>query len=393
MRSLLHFFVGSRTLRIGASAAGEVMNLCSSYGIVYRNLRFCGEHLCLDLSLIASNKLIRACHERGIPAVAEARRGLPSLLLRYRQRWGLAIGALCFAAILIASPRVLWGIRVDGNRFVSDEEVISELRACGLSLGGSLSELDTEVVENLVLIRSDRISWISVNLVGTVAYVELREAEESVPDAPTYDAANLVASRSGKIEMLEEVRGNVAVKPGDLVSEGELLVGGLYDTQNGGLRYRCAEGKVYARTEYDFLVELARSYEQKRYTGRKKVQKSLIFFEKEIKFFGNSRNLPPTCDTIDKVEYFSLSDDFPLPFGIRTVSYREYALCETERSDAELLDAAYDALLEQMEKEVPEGMLVRKRVSTELAEGAVVLRCRAEYLENIAILKEIEIEE
>ena len=391
MLTFLRFLTGSRTVRIVASAAGEVMNLCRVHGFVYWNLRFCGEHICLDLSLRSSRRLLHVCRERGIAAVAEKERGLPVLLWRYRRRWGLAVGALCFCAILIASPRVLWGIEVDGNRFVSDEEVLSELRACGLSLGCSLAELDTEVVENRVLIRSDEISWISINLIGTVAHVELREVEEIVPEEPTYVAANLVASKAGKIEMLEEVRGNVVIKPGDLVSEGELLVGGLYDTANGGLRYCCAKGKVYARTEYDFLIELPRSYEQKRYTGRKKVQKSLIFFEKEIKFFGNSRNLPSSCDTIDIVKYFSLGDGCVLPFGIRTVSYREYETCEAERSDAELLDAAYEALYEQMDREAPEGMLVRKNVESEITEGGIELWCRAEFLENIAILKEIEI--
>lgn len=80
-----------------------------------------------------------------------------------------------------------------------------------------------------------------------------------------------------------------------------------------------------------------------------------------------------------------------MPFGIRTVSYREYETCEAERSDAELLDAAYEALYEQMDREAPEGMLVRKNVESEITEGGIELWCRAEFLENIAILKEIEI--
>ena len=393
MRRPFRFLMGSRTLRFLAPSAGEVMNLCRAHGFVYWDLRFRGEQLCLTLSLPSAKRLLRVCRERGISVVAEDARGLPSLLWRYRRRWGLAVGALCFCAILTLSSRVLWGIRVDGSSTVSDEEVISELRACGMYLGCPLSSFDTEVVENRVLIRSDKISWISVNLIGTVAHVELREAEEPPPEEPLYDAANLVASKAGRIEMLEEVRGNVVVKPGAIVSKGELLVGGLYDTASGGLRYRCAEGRVYARTEYDFLIESSKRVEQKRFTGRKKVQKFLIFFEKEIKFFGNSRNLPSSCDTIDTVEYFTLRDGCVLPFGIRTVEYREYEMHEIERSESETLDAAYEALLLQMEREVPEGMLVRKRVTSEITDTGVALRCHAEYLENIAILKKIEIEE
>lgn len=393
--SLLHFLTGSRSLRIGASFAGELMNLCRQYGFVYWDLRFCGEHLCLDASLTTSRKIAQACRERGISVVIEKERGLPALLFRYRHRVGLAVGALCFAGIVFLSGRVLWGIEIDGNRSMSDEEVLSELRECGLTLGCSLSELDTEVLENRVLIASDEISWISVNLIGTVAHVEMREVEEIPPEEPTMDAANLVAARSGRVELLENVRGSVMVKPGDVVSEGELLVSGISDMADGGIRYRIAEGQVWARTEYDFLIEIPFSYQQKRYTGRKKSEKSLIFFEKEIKFFSNSRNLPESCDTIeieDRVEYFSLWDGRSLPVGIRTVETREYELCETERDGRQAMTLAYEQLYEKIVTAVPEGTLVRKNVVTEQEERAFMLRCHAEYLENIAIVKEIELD-
>ena len=385
------FLLGYRRLRISRAAAGEVMNLCQSFGFVYRSFEFCGEYACVECRPPTARRLSEACRTRGIAVEEEAVRGLPGLLLRYRHRYGILAGLLAFAAIVFFSGRVVWDIRIEGNERLDDGAVLEALSEQGLRVGVPYARLDIDALENRVLLYSDEISWISVNLIGTVAHVELREVEEIVPEEPTYDAANLVASRAGKIEMLEDVRGNVMVKPGDVVSEGELLVGGLYDMANGGLRYRCASGKVYARTEYDFLVEIPKKVEQKRYTGRKKVEKSLIFFEKEIKFFGNSRNLPSTCDTIEMVEYLSFSDDAVLPFGIRTVSYREYELVEIEQSEAEMLDAAYEALYEQMESKVPDGSLVRKRVTSEITDGAVALRCRAEYLENIAILKEIEI--
>ena len=396
MSSLLHFLVGSRRLRFGISSAGEVMNLCRQYGFVYWNLHFCGEYLCMDSSLVTSKKIFEACRERGISVVMEDERGLPILLSRYRRRLGLVVGALCFAGIVFWSGRILWGIEIDGNRKLSDADVISELRSCGLTLGCSLSELDTEVLENRVLIASDEISWISVNMIGTVAHVELREVEEIPPEEPIYDAANLVASRSGQIELLENVRGTVLVKPGDVVSEGELLVSGLSEMADGGVRYRVAEGKIWARTEHDFLVEVPLSYSQKRYTGRKKSEKRLIFFEKEIKFFRNSRNLPDSCDTIDiveTVEYFSLWDGRTLPVGIRTVEAREYEMRTTTRDARQAMALAYEQLHEKIVAEVPEGSVVRKTVLTELNETAFVLRCATEYLENIAIVKEIEIEE
>jgi hypothetical protein len=80
-------------------------------------------------------------------------------------------------------------IRVDGNRELSDAEVIAELNASGLSLGKVRSKLDTDSIQNRVMISSDKISWISVNIIGTVAQVEIRESEvvEEIPEPePTY---------------------------------------------------------------------------------------------------------------------------------------------------------------------------------------------------------------
>jgi hypothetical protein len=224
-----------------------------------------------------------------------------------------------------------------------------------------------------------------------VAEVEVREILP-IPEEEHYDACNLVAARSGVVEWLEDTRGNVAVQIGDVVGEGDLLVGGLYAPEGGGIRYTMAKGRVMARTTRDFSVELSRKYEKKIYTGEVKVEKSLIFFKKEIKFFGNTGNLYERCDTIDTVEYVELSRTRVLPVGIRTVRYMEYRIEERARSEEELIKLAYDRLAMQMEGEVPDGMLLRKTLSEEWTEQGVRLLCQGEFLENIAQIKEIKID-
>ena len=391
MKRLFLFFCGVRRMRIGRSYAGELMNLCRQGGFVYRNLRFCGEQVCFEATLLTSRRILSACADRGISVVVDREWGLPLLFHRYRSRYGLAVGLLCFAAIVFFSGRVLWSIQPEGNRMLSDAQVLEELAACGLRVGMPLSQLDTEVLENRVLIASDEISWISINMRGTVAHVELREVE-SVPPTERYDAANLVAEQSGIIERFENIRGNLAVKIGDVVSRGDLLVGGLYDIEGGGYRYRCAEGQVFAKTEREFEVEIPLSFEKKCYTGRVRCEKTLIFFEKEVKFFGNSGNLYGTCDKIETVEYLELSGDRRLPIAIRTVRYLEYEIREAQRGEAAARELAYEQLRMKIESSVPEGQLLYKHVTSKLTDSSFYLRCRAEYLEDIATVQEIEIE-
>ena len=83
---------------------------------------------------------------------------------------------------------------------------------------------------------------------------------------------------------------------------------------------------------------------------------------------------------------------FSLPVGVRTVRYMEYRTEETERSEEEMLYLAYERLALQMEGAVPSGMLLRKSIKETRTDTGFELFCRAEFLENIAQVKEIKID-
>ena len=388
----LLFLVGYRRMRISRSYAGEVLNLCQHQGYVYRDFQFegdCGYFLC---SYRMAKKLMEACRDRGIPLAVEQDFGIPALLFRYRRRWGIFAGLALFLGIVFWSGQVVWSIRVDGNVELEEWEVIEQIELCGMGVGDRIRSLDTGIIENRVLIESDTISWISINMVGTVAQVEIREFIDECEKDPPYVAANVVAERWGVIDHFEEVRGNVAVKIGDVVSERDLLIGGLYDIEGGGIRYTCANGKVFARTERQFEEIIPLQYEKKEYTGRIKTEKYWIFFGKEGKFFGNRGNSNDSYDIINTIEYFELPGEVLLPVGIRTVRYVEYETVDAERTPAEAEELAYYRLRCEMENQIPEGELIRKRLTTSLDEDTYTLRCTANYIENIAQVKEIEVE-
>ena len=386
------FLTGYRTVTAERSDAARILNICSARGFVYRRPKFSDTEISIDCSYTTAKRLLEACRAEGIEARLGAPRGLFGVILRYRHRYGVFIGAVLFLAIIFFSSLFVWDVRVQGNRTLDDGEVCALLEECGLCVGDRISELDTASVELRAIVLSDTVSWISVNMIGTVAEVEIREVEPLPENDSDTVAANLVAARDGTVELFEDVRGNIAVKIGDTVSKGELLVGGIYESAQGTVRYTRARGKVYARTARDFEVVIPYEYEKKVYTGEQKAQKSLIFFKKEVNFFANSRNSYATCDTIDTVEYFELPGGIRLPIGVRTVRYLEYSMQNARRSAESAEELARYRLRCLAESEVPQGMLVAKTVSSESTESAYVLRCRAEYIEDIARTEKIDIE-
>ncbi len=387
------FLFGSRRLRVLRSAAGEVMNLFRVSGYTYSNFEFCGDYACFSCSVSVSKSIIEACAARGISVNVTRESGVPFVLKRYRHRYGFFIGLLLCFFLIFLSGRVVWDIRVEGNRSMSEAEVISELEECGFSIGAFKNKLDIDAIETRTLVFSDKISWISINLLGTVAKVEIREMEQPQNDTvPDYAAANLVASRGGVIEDFKDVRGEVIANIGDIVGEGDLLVSGLYGDEKSSFRYTCAKGEVFARTTHDFSVEIPLNYTAKRYSDEVKYEKYIIFFEKEVKFTINSGNLPPSCDTIDTVEYLETPWGTRLPVGVRTVRYYEYAENEETRSEEAAENLAFYKLRMLMESELGKAELTSKDISGELVGDSYILTCKAECIENIAIIKEIEIE-
>jgi similar to stage IV sporulation protein len=304
--------------------------------------------------------------------------------VRYRHRYGILIGIVLSVALIALSGSVIWDIRIDGEHKLSESEVKSVLSDCGLDIGTRRRSLDIDALENRVLIRSDDIAWISVNIIGTVAEVEIRELTLTPEREELPTASNLVSGFDAKVVGFEKVKGNIAVEIGQRVRQGQLLVGGIYGDEDSGFRYTNPEGSVLGEVDRELRVEILRTEKQKVYTGEVKREKYLIFFEKRIKFFSNYRNLPMSCDKIEVEEYFHAPNGVEMPFGIYEVRYLEYQYEDIERDDemlTRLADYRMDVL---MSAELADAFLLRKRLQYEILDDRIVLRCRIKCVQNIA---------
>ena len=388
----LRYAFGYLRLRVRAEEAAAWLNLCGELGADIFDASHGEGEYAFCCSLLSGKRLCLAAQERGLLPLSSTEGGLPLRLRRYGKRYGLFAGALFCAALLFLSGLVVWDIRIDGERRLEEEEVLFTLAECGLQTGVFRRGLDIDTLENRVMIVSDDISWISINLIGTVAQVEIRESEIPPEEPLPYAASNLIAKKDGQIAYFENVRGNVVTEVGDVVRKGELLVSGLYDSPLWGVRTCRSEGKVIAATEEVLRSEISYRYHKKVYTGERFTEKSLIFFGKEIKFFGNCRNCPPDCDTIEREEIFTLSSGARLPLGIRTVSREPYRYEEALRSEEEARELARMMISYKMALRRENAELLSQKTSEHAGEDSFCLTVTVEWLENIAEEQEIQID-
>ena len=387
------FLFGYSIILGHAKDAEKIINLCNEKRIPFSKIILEDDALRFSVPLVYEKRMCKIAKEASIELSVSSRRGLPALALRHRHRAGLLAGLICAIFIFAFSSGAVWDIRIDGAIKVSEREILNTLAECGLTVGTRLRDIDADVLENQILILSDDISWVSVNLSGNVANVEIRERDLPLPDE--YGDAlysNVTATQNGVIVGFEDIRGEIAVEIGEAVCKDQLLISGILGGEGLPTRLTNAHGKVLAEVDEKIEIKIPKKYIKKVTKKEIKAEKSFIFFKNEIKFFSNCRNLPPTCDKIDIIESFYTADQKKLPIAIKTVKYIEYENCEVTRSAEQMRDMAYIELYRYINEHYGDAELLSRSITLDEREEETVLICNLKCIKNIAQIKEIIVE-
>lgn len=355
------------------------LNWCHERGVSYVPLLHGDGGLRVRCRRVSEKMLVAACAERGIDVRVVRRGGLPAVLYRYRRRLGLAVGTLLAALVLTVSAHTVWDVRVEGG----DGETEQLLSACGLRVGTWIPSLDIDAVESRVLTESDSVAWVSVNMKGCVAYVQVRPLLRP-ESARLTETTNLVAACDGVIDSVRLIAGEVVVSPGELVRAGQLLVAGVRDSDTQGYTTAAAQGEVLARVEDTICVQLPREISQKVYGETQILQKNLFFFGKSIKITKKTGIIEGNCDTIKRIEQIRLPGGAQLPLAVETTVAQSYEMQSVTLSDAALMARAYDALGRALAEATQGATLLAKSVQCELTDTGVLLTCRYRCVKNIA---------
>lgn len=396
--SIPYLLAGYRTLAIDCAHVAPLLELCRRHDLIYENfLHTADGGISLRFPLPTAKRVGALCDATGIPYRICGEGGLPRLLRKAKHRAGLVVGLAVGLLLFAAANSVVWDIRISGNMAVSDRAVEDSLAACGFAVGTSLRDFEADKIENDVLMLDDRLAWISINRKGTVAYVEVRE-KTPAPILQEDQPCDIIASCGGVIERVELEAGNIRVRAGQLVGEGEVLVSGLYDSTQQGIRYTAAKARVYARTTRVLTVQIPLTYEQKVYdtefhstNGGICQEKSLIFFGNHIKFSKKTGNMGVFCDTIENEKSWGLVDGVGFPISMRTVWYLPYTVTTATRTPAEAEELAYFELAGLIAALPGGAELIGKYITVHHGEDTLTLTCTLTCIEDIGRVRPIEI--
>ena len=261
----------------------KIFNACLEHKISYTDVFINDDGgIRLKIKSFDYKAFSRIAIENGIEYAREGFGGLPRYFLANKYRIGLMLGILASVALVTYFSTIIWDVRIIGNETVTTREMEKMLSDYGVSAGRKIRGIDVDKIQNNILIDSDKISYISINLSGNIASVEMRENKEGSTQKSDLGFANVVAKKSGVITDVRAFVGNVITKSGQIVNAGDILISGVYDSNIYGIRCTRASGEVMAKTVEEYFIEIPLIYEKKQYTGVVNCEKSLNFFEKSF---------------------------------------------------------------------------------------------------------------
>lgn len=254
----------------------------SAIGVYYFDAVPTDSGIKLKISIFSMARALAASREHGFEMTVTAGVGLPFLAHRYRHRFGVYVGAVIFCLMLLASQLFVWQIEVEGNKRLSDSEIMHIAEHAGVYVGAFIPDIRVFSSEAKMLLSEQELSSVSINIDGTHITIDLIERVHA-PEIYDFDQiCDIVASEDGVITRVEAARGAPIVNVGDRVTGGQTLISGDVVTDEGYQYYCRAFGNVYAETEHDFVGRVYTELTCKRYTGRTQHKSSLSFIGHEI---------------------------------------------------------------------------------------------------------------
>ena len=390
-----NYLRGSVRFQCESIAPERVLNLCAVHEIPFWDVQWqTAERFTLRTTREGARLLEAAAVETDAALQRLDEWGAPLTLRRMRRRYVLWAALAAALVLLWYGNTFIWEFRVSGNSTVPTETVLRALENYGITIGSPGLEIDQEDMRNHVLLELSDVSWLTVNVKGCVAYVQVVERQRPPEIAEKEGVWNIVAKRDGLVTQVRALDGKALVAAGSTVTEGQLLVTGVYETRNERTYMTHSLGTVEARTWYELSVSVPLEIAEKSGEKRVKTAVSVDFGKKRIKLWGRGSICGANCDKITYYHPLSLPGGLRLPVTLVRETVTVYEGQTVRRSREQAQKEGEALLLQQLKTQLDEDAVVTETRFSAAVEGdSLVVVLQAECLEQIGRPVQVQAEE
>lgn len=312
---LIRFFRGYVFFTCWGGFPERFINLCSLNGISLWDVRSAGGILTAKTT-IKCYKNIRPCARKaGMKIKIKKKYGFPFFIKPYIERKGIAAGMVISAVMLIFLCSCVWTIDVTGNYNFTQEQILSIAESYGIYPGAFKRNIDAKEIKTDIKSKIKGISWFSANANGANISLEVTESKGSDKIIDFTTPCNIISGIDGELLSLESHAGSPAVKPGNAVTKGDLLISGVMEKSDGSSYFVHARGTAVIRTNRNISLSIPYNTNIQRITDLKK--------RYTVSMFG--LNIPLGFGSVSDIQLsrHSMLDfrNTALPVGIITDSY------------------------------------------------------------------------
>lgn len=387
---------GAVKIRISGSMPERFINLCLAERILLWGITKNNDDLIAWIGLNDFFRIRSLVFRSRTKVKVLSHRGLPFIIKRIKRRKMMMVGVFLFIILLNILSSFVWFIEVTGLKNLSEQEIRLVAAQQGLKAGAVKNGLDIKTIEREILLNLPEIAWVGINFTGTKAVIEV--VEKTMPKQEDKAPAHIVAAKDGVITEIIALAGQPAVKIGDTVKKGDLLVKGFVPepitaTIDGqapiihvpGELIR-AKGIVKARVWYESYAEASRNNFEVTRTGNRQVAVALKINGKELSFNAAQNELFKEFDTEIIHKQFPQWRNSGFTVESTITIYHETNSTLIEKSFEEARNEAHTQAIRLVQASIPESAQILTRnyeVLKTPEEDIVRVKVTVESIEDI----------
>ena len=261
MVSVIRFLRGYVDFCAEGKFPERFLNISSKNGVSLWNARPVKNGLEGSMYISDYRKIRRTAKKSKVKTKITEKHGLPFFTAKYKNRLGLPIGTALGIILLLVLSNFIWSVKITGNESVSTTKIAEILYESGIRTGGYKNNLDVQKICRDAMLNIEEIGWMSVNLTGNIASVEIKEKAKKPEINTNTNPSNIKAKCDGVITDIKTTKGTTKVLKGSGVAEGDLLVSGITETKMNTLQYVHAEAEVYADVYSEKELSLPKTFD------------------------------------------------------------------------------------------------------------------------------------
>jgi similar to stage IV sporulation protein len=379
MNNLKKYKRGTITIEIQSHIPEKFINLLWKNGVQIKNIRKESiTTMLMDISLRDYSSVEEVAQKTKTKIKVIGRKGFAFFLIKMRRRTALVGGVVVFVFILYYLSGFIWKIDIETENNLSPYEIRQQLTTFGIMPGVKKNKIDVYKLQENMIKSNENVMYFKARIEGARLYVSA--VEKVTPPKVVQDntPSNLVAKKDGQIVRVFTSAGSPAVKTGDTVKAGQVVVKGEQG-KVGSTYVVHAKGNVIAKTFYEEIKTVTIKGVKKERTGNE-IENTYIKILGRKLYIKNSLNKFKSYDKIEENDNFFKKEIY---YEVKETTYN-LNIQEVVKTTS---DELYEKILQSLDKSVA---IKDKKVESQL-EGD---NCRVRVLiiaeEDIAVTEQLQ---